>query len=366
MMKKPKEVRAMVTTGLTDETRASLRATMNPEALAMAGALEGAEEAPPADFPPEVEKRLAKNLDVGREAEALARQWSAEQFECARMIGQMQTLKAFADFSTAGYIRLFQHVKEAKAYRGLSVPLPDGSTRVINSFADFCELMGTSRSKVDEDLDLAAKFGEAFFESAKTAGISYRDLRALRAAPEDVREEAKKLSDDPEALKILIDEQGAQNTKLRKSLEEKNKTLEAREKLLAEKNKALDDVKTELNKLKSLSVEDREQLAAAKHAEARKAVLDAGNIFIGAGLKFFNTLQAALELDTPEMKMPPQLYEDLEGEADLIAGTLADLFANRLDWKIDFERKVYPEWMTKALGVSEDDPETPETAEDVQ
>ncbi|MDR1946626.1 MAG: hypothetical protein LBQ51_05610 [Desulfovibrio sp.] len=288
---------------------------------------------------------LEKGLDMDRKAIALAESMAARQFECAKIIGQIQSLMAVETFSTTGRLILLRQMKESKSYKGLRVPQADGSIYVVNTFEDLCEAMGTSRRKVDEDLQNIAAFGEAFMNAAQQIGLGYRQLRALRALPEDDREEIKSLSNDPEALKDLLEEQFVEKSKLKEQLKEKDATLEAREKLLKEKNEKLDEAKTKILKLTSLSVDDAGELAIARQTEAMREIADAFGLLIGSGIKFFTTLNAALELEG----LTPHTRGELESTANLAAQELADLFATQVEWKIDFEHLVYPDWFNKHL-----------------
>jgi division protein CdvB (Snf7/Vps24/ESCRT-III family) len=325
----------------------------------MSDALEAAGETT-AEATVEAPVNLERALDNDRKVVMLAEKMATRQFDCARVVGQMQTLKAFADFSAAGRLKLFKEMKETRAYKNLCVPQSDGAARTIGTFEEFCEYMGTSANKVYEDLQNAAVFGEAFLESANKAGMGYRQLRALRALPKDAQEKLKAAADDPEELRIQVEEAVAENAKLKKRLTEATKTMNTRETMLADKNKALDAAVEEIKKLKSLSVDDAEQLAQGKAQAGLKKLIHDYGLLLGHGLKFFNTLNAALELEG----LSPHMREEMEGTATRAAQELADMFANRLDWTIDFQKLVRPDWIDKGFTtVGEGSPDAPADAE---
>jgi len=349
-MKKPNS-----TLGLTEEVRAGLRDAASPEvnmadALNMAGGVPEAQPETDAaqdaniEYTPEVAAKLEQQKDLGVKATALADAMVAQQFDTVRIIGQMQTLEAFRAFSAAGNIKLFQQVKEAKAYKGLRVPQPDGSVRTISTFDEFCELMGTSRSKVDEDLLNLRSFGESFMETSKRAGLGYRDLRALRALPEDARQiviEGEKVGNDPEALRELLEDLAAKNANLKKEVAESQKRYDTRGDMLADKDAALNEAKEKIRKLTSLDVDGAAAKSAAQQREGlTKASMQAG-LALEQVVEFLSTLNTTLEL--PHLDV--QMREHLEGLGNAVAGSLADLFANRLPWRIDFQSLVFPDWI---------------------
>jgi hypothetical protein len=365
------EAGAAAVVGLTETVRQVWAKDMLPEVRHMADALNGEsadgpapDAAPdaPQEITPDMFKRLDANADLARKAEEIGRAMAAKQFDVARVIGQMQTLKAFSDFSTAGLLRLFKEIKDRKVYRGVSVPQPDGTVRAINTFEEFCELMGTSRSKVDEDLQNAAVFGEAFLESANKAGLGYRQLRQLRALPEDEREKLKAATDDPEELRIQVEEIAAEMKAVKKQLGDATKTLKIRDDMIGKQHKELVTVRTELEKLRGLDVDEQAALDTERQSGALKAVIEDCGILIGAGAKFFATLNAALELDG----LNCHVREELEATANMVGSRLADMFASQLDWQIDFSRLVYPDWYAKHMQESASSPETPANHEPVE
>jgi hypothetical protein len=303
------------TKGLTKESRAGLRAGMKPvdemtEALNMAGADAGSEAVEPPEveadpeapqsMTPEIEARLTRQYDINNKAKDLADAMAAQQFEAARVIGQMQTLEAFRALSAAGNIKLFQQMKEAKQYKGLRVPQPDGSILTVNTFEEFCELMGTSRRKVEEDLQNLKFFGESFMETSKRAGLGYRDLRMLRAMPEDERQlviEGEKVDNDPEALKELLEDLASRNATLKAELKEKDKELATKDEVAREAREQRDKAQEKLIKLSKLTPDERVlERRKAEHA-ALKDLHAAGATLLGCFTKYLAIAQSLLDMD---------------------------------------------------------------------
>ena len=302
-------------------------------------------QTPPPAVSPEDEQALAAAVRINVKADTLSKGVITLQYEAVKTVGQMQAFELVRQFAGTGNLLLFKQVKEAKAYRGMQIPQPDGPLRTLNTFEEFCELMGTSRSKVDEDLLNLAAFGEAFLEASQQMGLGYRDLRKLRALPEDdralvIESEAVK-TNDPETLKDLLEEVAGKNAKLKEEIKSHKADLAARDKVLSSKNKALDDAQTQLAKLKNLDIDAQAALNAEKQRDALTLVANKAGIVLGAAVEYFVALQASLEL--PDLN--PNIREHLEGSSHAVAGGLADMFANNLDWEVDFAKLVYPDWL---------------------
>jgi hypothetical protein len=96
--------------------------------------------------------------------------------ECHEVIGRIQGFKLITEFADVGNLVWLRQVKESKLYRDL----PD-----IGTWDKFCDRVGLSRSKVDEDLANLAAFGERFLADVGNFSLGYRDLRKLRQLSHD-------------------------------------------------------------------------------------------------------------------------------------------------------------------------------------
>lgn len=91
--------------------------------------------------------------------------------ECNKAIGKVQTSNMFAKFATVSSLVWLKEVKESKIYRDIPG---------LGTWENFCDSVGMSRQKVDEDLSNLASFGEDFLLMCQQLSIGYRDLRKLR------------------------------------------------------------------------------------------------------------------------------------------------------------------------------------------
>ena len=91
--------------------------------------------------------------------------------QCFKAIGQVQTSNMFAKFATVSSLVWMKQVKENKTYRDIPG---------IGTWETFCDSVGMSRQKVDEDLMNLKAFGEEFMTTCQQLSVGYRDLRRLR------------------------------------------------------------------------------------------------------------------------------------------------------------------------------------------
>jgi hypothetical protein len=114
-------------------------------------------------------------------------------------------------------------VKESKVYRDL----PN-----IGTWEKYCEYIGLTRQKVDEDLRNLATFGEQFLTTCQQFSLGYRDMRKLKQLTYDG--ESFSISDDGKTVVIegesvsLSDDSAPEIEAALEKLLERNKTLRER------------------------------------------------------------------------------------------------------------------------------------------
>lgn len=297
---------------------------------------------PPPEVPAALEKQLEQESSFVKQAQEAV---TVENLSLAEGFGMVNAFNFMNRLTGLAMTKWLADRQRLKDYVGSAALNRNREPIILKGFRDLCEAVGVSHSKVCEDIQNLGIFSEEFLTAAPRLGLGNRQLRELRALPEDARQiiidsEAVK-TNDPEALKDLLEEVAAKNAKLTEDLKGKDGDLAARDKVLAAKNKALDDAQTQLAKLKNLDVDAQEALAAQKQSDALVEVADKAGLALEGMAQFFATLNAALEL--PDLAAP--VRDHLEGAANAVAVSLADMFGNRLDWRVDFAGLVYPEWM---------------------
>ncbi|NHZ48619.1 hypothetical protein [Nitratidesulfovibrio liaohensis] len=276
-------------------------------------------------------------------ATTLAEAVTAQQMTLAEGFGMARAFDFMSRFTGLARTKWLAERKESGDYKGLSMPNAQGQLVELRTFEDLCEVLGVSRSKADEDIKNLMLLGEEFLEASQRLGLGYRQLRQLRALPDDARQlviegEAVKES-DPEALKDLLEELAARNATVRKEKDDLAADLAARDKVLATKNKALDEAQTELAKLTSLPPDKRLELEMEREANARKELDAALHGFVGAAVQGLAVARAVLENREANAATCAYMHEAWSN----VCLRLADLLhENSID--VDFRQVVYPKW----------------------
>ncbi len=292
------------------------------------------------EIPAEVEARLEEEARTMRTIDAAVDSIAAQQFECAKLIGQMQAFDTISKFTVTGHTVLMRQMKESKAYKGMKIPTAEGVIETINTFEQFCEAMGTSRRKVDEDIQNLNTFGEEFMEAAKRIGLGYRDLRRLRALPEDDRAliiEGEKVGNDPDALKDLLEELAAKRAKDRDIIKEAKADKDALEKVLTTKNKTLDAAQTELAKLKNLTPDEQVTQRQERENNALRDLHNEGLALLGCWGAYLGRVAALVQTQDVSPAALTMMTDLTSGICTTIAD---DLQTHSID--VDFRLTVYP------------------------
>ncbi|MFT4191660.1 MAG: hypothetical protein QM617_09090 [Comamonas sp.] len=159
---------------------------------------------------------------------------SAERDLANQLLGQIQMSRAISRFTDVVSLQKLKYIKENKSYRALSGQKGydrDGQEITdVGTFDGFCRALGTSASKVDEDLKNLQVFGEEALAQLTQAGAGYRELRQYRRLPEDEQKALVEVAatGDKEAFLELAETIIAKNAKdkaeLRQELADLEKT----------------------------------------------------------------------------------------------------------------------------------------------
>lgn len=198
----------------------------------------------------------AHAITLANEAElhAIKGEYSEERDVINQILGQVQMARSFARFADVVSLTKLKHIKETKMYRALAGKKafdPEGNEIAdIGTFDGFCQALGLSRSKVDEDLTNLAAFGEEALNSLAAIGAGYRELRQFRKLPADQKaaliETAK--TGDKDSFLELAEDLIAKHAKEKEALSKQVETLqvesEAKARLLQDKNAKIDELTT--------------------------------------------------------------------------------------------------------------------------
>jgi len=223
--------------------------------------------------------------------------------QCFKAIGQVQTSNMFAKFATVSSLVWMKQVKENKTYRDIPG---------IGTWETFCDSVGMSRQKVDEDLMNLKAFGEEFMTTCQQLSVGYRDLRRLRhlsaegvflitdktieIAGEKIPLDADHKEDLQAAIERILDEKDL-------AIEDAQATIKAKDRVLDSKGEVIKKQEKELRKF-SKEAEGRDLLPTEDAFMQRMENLRTG--FDGYMLKVdpdfvMNQFEGAGEI-TPRMR----------------------------------------------------------------
>lgn len=288
----------------------------------------------------QVEETLARvkrvtTMDVAAiEAESnRLKELERQQEERERLIGQfyevvgrIQGAKMVSEFGNVAGLLWIKQVRETKFYR--EIPR-------VGTWEKFCESIGLSRRKVEEDLENLSVLGEEFTATVAGFGVGYRDLRKLRQLTHDgtiipgegcITIDGETIPLDPEHaddVQVAIDKQLEATKQLSSRVEKLEKNLaevvkEETRGLKAEK----DALVKEVRRLKVFDPEDKDRLWSV---EAMESIRKDCNAFVLGVSKF--------TLD-PRMKEDRHLQSQIDAhitEAELTLKDLRDRFESEYD-----------------------------------
>lgn len=214
---------------------------------------------------------LATNLNT---MSALQTEYNEERDLVNQMLGQVQMARSFSKFADVVSLSKLKHIKENKAYRALAgkkgVDLDGNEIADVGTWDGFCQVLGLSRSKIDEDLTNLTSFGEDALKQLSAVGAGYRELRQFRKLPEDQKtaliEVAKE--GDKNALLDLAEEMIAKHAKekeaLTKELTDTKTDLEVNRQTLQEKK---EEISAKREEVEQLEIKLRQRVARERPDE---------------------------------------------------------------------------------------------------
>ncbi len=154
--------------------------------------------------------------------------------EAYKMAGKIEAFKFISNFADVGSLSLLKKIKESKVYKEMPT---------IKTWDNYCKSIGLSASKVDEDLNNIATFGEKFITDVGNFGLGYRELRQLK-------KEIKAGNLEVKDAEVIIDGEVI-------PLDDKDELRDALDTLLKSKYKEIEELKDEIKNKESI-IEDKE------------------------------------------------------------------------------------------------------------
>lgn len=177
-----------------------------------------------------------------------------------QVMGHVQMARAFSKFADVVSLSKIAQIKETKMYRALAgkTGVDDKGDKIadVGTWDGFCRAIGSSKTKIDEDLLNLRAFGEDALESLTRIGAGVREMRQYRRLPADDRLaliDAAKAGDKDELLD-LAETLIARHIKEKETLEaratEAEDTAEARSEVIAAKETKINALEEANHKLK--------------------------------------------------------------------------------------------------------------------
>jgi hypothetical protein len=189
-----------------------------------------------------------------------------------QLLGQAQAFQAAGDLLRTFGVSKLAIVKENKLYQQLAGTFTPNGSELRGTWAEFCNLLGISDDKANQDIANLQTFGEEALEQMQRVGIGYRDLRQFRRLPLDQKSaliEAAKSGDKDTLLELaedLIAKHAKEKETLAQSLADKDAVIVQKsnkiEELVEDKNRrdgmtaaeALIEMESALNKATLLAI----------------------------------------------------------------------------------------------------------------
>ena len=292
-----------------------------------------------------------------QETEAfVAKQMTQDKAQAHELIGMIKAFDFTQKLVTVTTLKAINEIKQSKQYKGLDIYNPQGKLVTVTTFREFCEALGFSVEKIDQDLLNLNTLGESFLETSQRLGLGYRDLRKLRKLPEDARAEIVDAefseSADKEELLEKIEELTAKHAQEKQILEgqlkQSHANYEAQSKVLKNKNDRINQLDIELEKKKNhINTLSPDEKGGLLRKETSQLSYNAEAILRGQVWRAFETLDSHTQESGIDHK---QFMVGTLAEIELVLNELRTAFNlprladgdNRPEWaREDFEGKDY-------------------------
>lgn len=302
----------------------------------------------PAELLPDVEL----NPELGATQNLMATvtsQLTDERDLVNQLLGQVQMARSFAKFADVVSMTKLQHIKENKIYRALAgkkgLDLDGNEIADVGTWDGFCQALGLSRSKVDEDLTNLTAFGEDALKQLSAVGAGYRELRQFRRLPDDQKSALIEVAKegDKTALLELAEEMIAKHTKEKEDLKT---DLEISRQSLAEKKNEINVLKDQADELKAKLT----RRATTETPDEEGQVLETEATGFKSGV-----LSALINLKCSFEALTEHAERTGINHTHIMAGLLDDIEARVVDMRQQFDLPDFreidgmDEWVKEAL-----------------
>ncbi|EOM1496799.1 hypothetical protein ACNCTE_003241 [Escherichia coli] len=297
----------------------------------------------PAELVPDVE--LNPELESTQNLIAtVTSQFTNERDLVNQLLGQAQMAEAFGKFSQTVWSSKLAFVKENKLYQSLKGKKTPNGLVLNGTWVEFCNLLGISDEKANQDIANLTAFGEEALESMSRMGIGYRELRQFRRLPDDQKNALIEVAKegDKTALLELAEEMIARHTKEK---EELKTDLEISRQMLAEKKSEIEVLKDQTDELKTKLT----RRATTETPDEEGQVLETEATGFKSGV-----LSALINLKCGFEALAEHAERTGISHTHIMAGLLDDIEARVVDMRQQFDLPDFreidgmPDWVKKA------------------
>ena len=201
----------------------------------------------------------------------------AEVYDLGRQMGAIQMARLQQEILAVATIRLFDEIKKSKKYKDLAIPMLDGKYATANNIREFCDMVfGVGYISMLEASSNLEALGQASYESAQRLGLNRRELRMIRALPQEQRVQIQGVFESESRAEVVaaIEDLASQLSKAQSDTEEALAELEAERELSGKKTQKIEQLKRDKVRINKLPPEDalielrKEATAIALDSEA--------------------------------------------------------------------------------------------------
>ena len=263
-----------------------------------------------------------------------------------QLLGQAQAFQAAGNLLQTFGVSKLALVKENKLYQQLSGMKTPNGLELKGTWVEFCQLLGMSDEKANQDIANLHAFGEEALEQMQRIGIGYRELRQYRKLPEDQKQALIEVAKagDKEGFVELAEEIIAKHAKEKEALatqvEEAQATLEAKDRVLQTRAELIGKLEEQVaGKFKPLPGSE----ARTAQEQALLKELDEGTSSAFLSMhRTFKAADAALSGSGARDAIQARARQAVE----FLAQQLADM-CEEFGMSVDLDERINPSWLSE-------------------
>ena len=263
-----------------------------------------------------------------------------------QLLGQAQAFQAAGNLLQTFGVSKLALVKQNKLYQQLSGMKAPNGLELKGTWVEFCQLLGMSDEKANQDIANLHAFGEEALEQMQRIGIGYRELRQYRKLPEDQKQALIEVAKagDKEGFVELAEEIIAKHAKEKEALatqvEEAQATLEAKDRVLQTRAELIGKLEEQVaGKFKPLPGSE----ARTAQEQALLKELDEGTSSAFLSMhRTFKAADAALSGSGARDAIQARARQAVE----FLAQQLADM-CEEFGMSVDLDERINPSWLSE-------------------